>query len=197
MHPQAGQQVIGPLRAELAADGRDGGGQRLAWRAIAGVPLAQRADPLVLLGQVGEMEVDGERVRDGFGPLQRPGRDQVGDLADDAAAVVAAAVGAAAAVVAAAVGAAAAVAGGVRVAGRDDGVPEPFDVVEQFLAAGLAERVAEQPAEQPDIAAHRRRHVLTVGVPAHRASVATGPGWSGLPGRAGSATIKGRARDAP
>ena len=55
----------------------------------------------------------------------------------------------------------------------DHGPPQPLDVVEQALAAGLAEHLAQQVAEQPDIPAHRRRHVLAVGVPAHDARVAT------------------------
>ena len=55
----------------------------------------------------------------------------------------------------------------------DDGAPQPLHVVEQVLAARLAEHLAEQVAEQADIPAHRRRHVLAVGVPAHQASVAT------------------------
>jgi hypothetical protein len=55
----------------------------------------------------------------------------------------------------------------------DDGPPQPLHVVEQVLAARLAEYLAEQVAEQADVPAHRRRHVLAVGVPAHQASVAT------------------------
>ena len=57
--------------------------------------------------------------------------------------------------------------------GVDDRAPQPFHVVQQALAAGFAEHLAEQVAEQAYVPAHRRRHVLAVGVPAHPASVAT------------------------
>jgi hypothetical protein len=52
-------------------------------------------------------------------------------------------------------------------------MPQPLHVVEQVLASGLAQYLSEKVAEQTDIPAHRRRYVLTVGVPAHPASVAT------------------------
>jgi hypothetical protein len=62
------------------------------------------------------------------------------------------------------------------VPGSDDRPPQPFHVIEQLLAARLSQHLAEQVSEQADIPAHRLRHVLTVGVPAHAASVATGAG---------------------
>jgi hypothetical protein len=57
--------------AVLVADARDGGGQRLKQRRT-GIPVAQRADPLALLGQVGQVEIDGEVVRNRGGAA--PGR---------------------------------------------------------------------------------------------------------------------------
>ena len=145
VYPQVGEQGGDARRPVLGPYGGHRLGQRFADRLLAGIPLAQRADPLMLFGQVGEVEVDGERVRDGLGALQRPGGDHVAYV----------------------------VQGVIRgAARRDDGVPQALGVVEQFLAAGLAQHLAEQVAEQADIPAHRRRHVLAVGVPAHDASVA-------------------------
>jgi hypothetical protein len=51
--------------------------------------------------------------------------------------------------------------------GRDDRVPQPFHVVEQVLAAGLADHLAEQVTKEPDIPAHQRRQLLPVRLPAH------------------------------
>ena len=44
--------------------------------------------------------------------------------------------------------------GAVAGPGGDHRLAQPLDVVEQILAAGLAQHLAEQIAEQPDIAAH-------------------------------------------
>ena len=59
---------------------RDRRGQRLADRRGTGVPLPQRPDPVQFLGQVGQVEVDGERPGDQLGPVQRPAGHQRGDL---------------------------------------------------------------------------------------------------------------------
>ena len=48
--------------------------------------------------------------------------------------------------------------------GRDDRLAEPFHVVEQVLAAGLAQHRTEHVAEQPHVAAHRPGQFLPVGV---------------------------------
>ena len=44
--------------------------------------------------------------------------------------------------------------GAVAGPGRDHRLAQSLDVVEQVLAAGLAQHLAEHVAEQPDIAAH-------------------------------------------
>jgi hypothetical protein len=121
-----------PRLAGGGADPGHRGGHRAGDGRVGRVALAQRADAVVLLGQVGEVEVDGERPRDLAGALQCPALDEGRDLgAVDLAA-----------------------------AGGDDGVPEPFDVVQEFLAAVLHEAVAEHRTEQPDVAAQRFGHVL-------------------------------------
>ncbi len=51
--------------------------------------------------------------------------------------------------------------------GRDDRAPQPFHVVEQVLAAGLADHLAEQVPEQPDIPAQWDRQLGPVTFPAH------------------------------
>ncbi len=163
VHPQAAQQpgdAPGPVRGP---DGLDGRGQGFADRLAAGVPLPERADPLMLFGQVSQVEIDGERVRDGLGPLQRPGGDHLGDLIESTAAPGSRGTGSGGT----------GGDGGRGQPGVDDRAPQPFHVVQQALAAGFAEHLAEQVAEQAYVPAHRRRHVLAVGVPAHHASVAT------------------------
>jgi len=54
--------------------------------------------------------------------------------------------------------------------GRDDRVPQPFHVVEQILAAGLADHLAEQVTEKPDVPAHQRGQLLPVRLPGHAPS---------------------------
>ena len=48
--------------------------------------------------------------------------------------------------------------------GRDDRLAQPFHVVEQILAAGVAQHLAEHVAEQPDVPAHPPGQLLPVGV---------------------------------
>src|SRR5262249_36545665 len=58
-------------------------------------------------------------------------------------------------------------------AARGDSRPaQPLHVIEQVLAVGLADDLAEYVAKQANVPAHRCRHILAVGVPAHGASVA-------------------------
>jgi len=82
----------------------------------------------VFLGQVGQVEVDGEGPGHLLGLLQAPGRDQRGDLVAGVT---------------------------VAVARIDDRVPEPLHVGQQPGAAGVADDLTEDVAEQPDVAAHR------------------------------------------
>ena len=60
----------------------------------------------------------------------------------------------------------------------DDRVPQAFHVVEQILAARLADHLAEQVAEEPHILAHQRGQLLPVRLPGHAPSAslaAVGP----------------------
>ena len=115
VHLELGQQRGQPLRREPADDARERVG-----------PVARRAAPqgayaLALLGQVDELEVDGERPGHLLGPqLVEPGDDGGGSLG-----------------------------GGDRVAGVDDGPAQPLDVVEQVGADRLAQHLAERCTEEP------------------------------------------------
>ena len=88
----------------------------LALWLAAGVAVAERTDPLVLLGEVDQMEVDGERASDQLGAVQRPAAD---DLRGVGLLVFVA-------------------------AGRDDRVPQRLDVVQETLPAVLDQDLAEQ-----------------------------------------------------
>ena len=74
------QQVLELTGALLVAEFGDRCRQRLTDRGLAGVPLPQGADPLQLLGQIREVEVDGERPGHQFRPVQRPAGHQGRDL---------------------------------------------------------------------------------------------------------------------
>ena len=139
MHFEPSDQGVLVTGAELGVpEAGDRRGQRLADGCGSGVALAQGADPLLFLGQVGQMEVDSERSGYRLGPAERPAVDQRGDL------VV-----------------------GFR-AGRqprgDDPMPQILDVIEQVLARLLADDLAEDLAQQPDVSAHGRRELPAVGV---------------------------------
>ncbi len=134
VHPQRRDQLAQVLRSGVPADLGHGGGQRLPHRLLARVAFPQVADALVLLGQVGQVEVDGEGPGHLLGLLQAPGRDQPGDL----------------------------VAGVIPptspapfMARIDHRVPEQFHVGQQPGSAGVADDLTEDVAEQPDLAAHR------------------------------------------
>ena len=139
VHFEPSDQRVLVTGAELGVpEAGDRRGQRLADRCGAGVALAQGADPLLFLGQVGQVEVDGERSGYRLGPAERPALHQRGDL------VV-----------------------GFR-AGRqprgDDPVPQILDVIEQILTCLLADDLAEDLAQQPDVPPHGRRELPAVGV---------------------------------
>ncbi len=132
MHPQLAEQVAECVLARPGGDLRHGRGQRLPAVPLLRVLPGEDAHALPLLGQVGQVEVDGERLGDQLGAVQRPPGDQGGDP----------------------VPARARAASGVlrRRAGGDDGAPQLLHVVEQVLAAGVADHLAEQVGEQPDVA---------------------------------------------
>ena len=165
--PSSSSSWAGPWsRRELA----DRGGQRLTYRRVARVPLPQGPDPVQFLGQVGQVEVDGERPGHQLGPVQRPAGHQRRDLVPGRVRVRARAQPGIRAA-------------GLPTAGVDNRVPQPLGVVQQLLAAGFAQHLAQQAAEQPHVAAQRRGQLLPVGVPgrggsgrgrgilAHRASL--------------------------
>jgi hypothetical protein len=72
MHAQAAKQRGDLLRALFGGYPRHGVSQRLARQPDAGVALPEGSDTLLFLGQVDQMEVDGERPRYLFGPRVRP-----------------------------------------------------------------------------------------------------------------------------
>ena len=143
---QLGQLLLPAVVADLGHRGRE----RLAHRIGTGVTLPHEADALMFLGQVDEVEVDGEGPGHLLGPVQVPGADQGRDRVRGAVTRL--------------------------VAGIDHDVPEPLHVG-QHVRAGLRVRVAddlpEDVAQQPDVAAHRLREFGSVprSVHVHVASV--------------------------
>ncbi len=122
--------LLGELRERrrdrVVQDGRSGG--RL------GLPVAQHAHAVVLLGEVREVEVAGERTGDLFGALHGEGGHDVCGLVQRV---------------------------GRRVAvGPDGQLAETFDVVQQVLAPVLAEDPAEKSAEQAHVLAQRVRYLV-------------------------------------
>ena len=160
MDPQPGQQPGEPFG--LCGELRHRRGQRLAPRPRGprrplhspfAIPVllrevrlaAQHPDPVPFLGQVGQVEVDREGLGHQLGAGQRPARHQRRDLVTGQVGVVS----------------------GRLVPGRDDRTAQPFDVVEQVLAARLADHLTEQVTEEPDIPAQRDGQLLAVRFPAH------------------------------
>ncbi len=121
MQLQALQQLFDALVAQLLHGVRE----RLALHPALGVPFAQRADAVVLLGEVGQVEVARERAGHGHGPLDLPSGDHFGDH----------------------------VGRDLTPARGDDGLAQSFDVGQQVVAALLGQHLAEQFAEQPHIVA--------------------------------------------
>ena len=127
---------------------------------------------MLFLGQVGEVEIDGKCPGDELSPIKRPASHQRRDLITGRVRRRATVRGAilASSSRASAVPQGAITRGGP--AGGDHRQPQPLDIVEQVLATGLAQHLAKQIAEQPDIPAHRLGHLLPVGIPAHAVGVA-------------------------
>ena len=76
MELQAGHELGQALAAKPVPQLRDARGERLRERRRATVALPDHPGPMVLLGEVGEVEVARERARDQLGALELPGRDQ-------------------------------------------------------------------------------------------------------------------------
>ena len=92
------------------------------------------------------MKVDGEGPGHLLGLLQVPGRDQPDDLVAGRGLVVF-----------------------LALARLDHRAPEPLHVGQQFRSAGVADDLAEDVAEQPDVAAHRlgQRGAIPITGPLH------------------------------
>ena len=132
------------------------GGERFPHRHLPGIALPQDADALVLLGQVGQVKVDGEGAGDLLGLVQTPGRDQRSDLVT---------------------------AGGTTVqpgasSSRSPGGPRSRRAAAAprrpaARAGGVADDLAEDVAEQPDIASHRlrQRGAVPLSFPVHGQSL--------------------------
>jgi hypothetical protein len=114
-------------------------GQRLARRRVARVPAPQGAYPLLLFGQVDQVEVDREGARDLLCPVSGPGPDQRRDRVGGVGRGRRRAVG--------------------HPPGVDHRVPQPLHVREQVCAAGLADHLAEDVAKEPHVAAHPLREL--------------------------------------
>jgi hypothetical protein len=142
MHLEPGHQLGARAFSHRRTEGGHRGGKGFPHRLGAGISLAQCPDPLVLLGQVGQVKVDREGTRHGRRPGQRPARDERRDLIAGLVALVA---------------------GGVAAAGRDHPVAQFLDIVEQARPVALPDGFAENLAKQPDVAPHRRRDVPGVG----------------------------------
>jgi len=146
LHPQPGQQVV--QLAGFGAEPRHRGGQRLPPWAEAGGQIglaAQGPHPVPFLGQVGQVEVDRECLGHQFGASQWPARHQRRDLVAGQVGLVSR----------------------WLVPGGDDRAAQPFHVVEQALAARLADHLAEQVAEEPDIPPQGDGQFLAVRFPGH------------------------------
>ncbi len=123
------------LAHELGVRGRErvlGAGLRRGQSRLA---LAQHPHAVVLLREVHEVEVGGERLRHVLGALRREGRDELLGLLDR----------------------------GRRAVLRrclDGQRTEALDVVQEVLAAPLPEHGAEHLAQQPDVRAQRFGHLV-------------------------------------
>ena len=133
---------------------RDTGGERLARRPVGRVTQPQRADALLLFGQVGQVEVHGERAGDLLGPLPRPRGDQRRDRLARRHGLRRSPVR--------------------RRTGVDHRVPQPLHVGEQVRPGGLYDHLAEDVAEQPDVPAHLLRQLRGITLPARAGRNARG-----------------------
>ena len=150
VHAQPGEQfgqVPGPA---VVTDFGHRGGERFPHRSLPGIALPQDADALVLFGQVDQVKVDGEGAGHLLGPVQAPGRHQRRDLVTVRRVLVP-----------------------LAAARLDHGVPQPLHVGQQLRPLGIADDLAEDVAEQPDVAPHRlrQRGPVPVSFPVHGQSL--------------------------
>jgi hypothetical protein len=137
VHLETGQGLSQPLLAQRFAELSHGGGQAVRQHGSAAVALAQRPRPLVLLGQVGEVEIAGEGARHLLRAFQRPAGDQA--LRRHLH--------------------------GVVLAGSDHGAAETLHVLQELRAAPLAQDLPKSIAQEPDVAAQRLGHLRAGGGP--------------------------------
>ena len=143
VHAQRFQQLADVLMPRVAVQLGHGGRQRLPYRLIPGIAFAQLADALMFLGQVGQVEVDGEGAGHLLGPVQVPRGDQHRDRVPGRIRRLIAGVP----------------------AGLDHRVPQLLHVGQQLRADRIADDLAEDVAEQPDVASHLLRQPGPVPVP--------------------------------
>jgi len=111
--------------------------QRFRQRLGSLVPLAQNSCAMVLFGEVGEMEVAGERPRDRCRSRHRPGRDQFFRLAFV----------------------------GFVIPRSDHRPSQELDVAKQRCAAEFGDDLAEDLAQHADVAPELRRYFLPCNFP--------------------------------
>ncbi len=117
-------------------------------------PPRQRAHPLPFLGEVHELEVQGEGANDGLGPVEVQGGELVGELL--------------------------ALERIIRTAERDHPLAHPLDELEQLGAGLLGDDLAQQRPEQADLGSER---VAGAGRTDARWLGANCGGWSRVPAR--------------
>ncbi|GAA3417040.1 hypothetical protein GCM10018952_47560 [Streptosporangium vulgare] len=115
----------------VVAEFLDGLGQGLGQRLLAGVADPEGADPEVLLGEVRQVEVAGERTGDLHRAVDRPLGHHRGDLVDRH----------------------------LLSAGPDDGLAQPFDIGEQVIAAMLGDDLPQEFTEQSHVRAQLVGHL--------------------------------------
>ena len=150
VHAQPGEQVGQVTGPAVVSNLGHRGGERFPQRLLPGIAFPQDANALVLFGQVGQVKVDGEGAGHLLGCLEAPRRDQRRDLVTVRRVLVA-----------------------LAVAGLDYRTPQPLHVGQQLRPGGIADDLAEDVAEQPDIAPHRlrQRGAVPLSFPVHGQSL--------------------------
>ncbi len=170
VHAQPGEQfgqVAGPA---VVSDFGHRGGKRFSHRRLPGIALPQDADALVLFGQVGQVKVDGEGAGHLLGLVQAPRPDQRHDLVPGRITghrITGHRITGHRPRVGRAPGVA------LAVPGLDHRAPQPLHVGQQLRPGGVGDNLAEDVAEQPDIAPHRlrQRGTVPVSIPVHGQSL--------------------------
>ena len=136
MDLEAGDEIAQTLSPQARAQLIDRRGDGLGKRLRTAVALTDDARALVLLGEVGEVEVDGEGARDELRTLELPGSDEPFGLALEASVLAAA----------------------------DDQRAQALDVAQEIRAAVVRDDPAERVAEQAYVAPQLGRNLLAGGL---------------------------------